>query len=142
MSDHYPVEVTLKPKIHSGLQDKISCLNSVVLRDNRPSDFASVTELKTLLSHLPEGYKVQVFQGVDEGEERFLATISGQCDSAEGVRSSLRTLRESSPHFLPYSLLAFSNFKLDGIESKKPGTGVFKYVLFISNEETEIYLCF
>lgn len=140
VSDHYPVEVTLKPKIHTNLQENIHCSSSVTLRDMRPSGFTSTTEMNACLSDLPQGNRVQVFQGVGNGDESFLARVSGECKSSGELISSLKALRESSPQLLSCSLLAYSKFKIGEIEAKNDAG--FQYMLCISNETTTIEICF
>ena len=112
ISDHYPVEVQLKARMHPDLEKSVRIFRNVILiEDDRmiPEKF-SLSDPKKF-----SPFSLNLYY--DESQHIAIAELKARFKNIESARSGLKQLRVHSS--LPYSIFALVSNQIEQIKSKE-----------------------
>jgi hypothetical protein len=134
ISDHYPVEVQFKTRMHPDLEESVRISrNAVLLEDNRliPKNCRVTSEPRFWIPFAPILF-------YDDSSNLVVAELSARFPDAESACSGLKILREKSA--IPYSLFSLATYQMSQFESNECEVMV-KICLSFSEAKTTILLC-
>ena len=134
ISDHYPVEVQLKSRMHPDLEESVRISRiAVLLEDNRliPKNCRVTSDPRIWIPFSPSLF-------YNDSSHYVVAELSARFPDAQSACSGLKKLRENSA--IPYSLFALATSQMSQFESKENEILVQICLSFIE-EKTTILLC-
>ncbi len=134
ISDHYPVEVQLKTRMHPDLEESVRISrNAVLIEDNRliPKNCRVTSDTRIWIPFVPSLF-------YDESSHLVVAELSAQFANSESACSGIKQLREKSA--IPYSLFALATNQISQFDSKESEV-LIKICLSFAEDKTTILLC-